>query len=80
MAKRTFSHIPSQPGDAPTVRVPSGAKGSRYPLQSPQVGFSSSFILGERDQKRGGGDTAPAPFPLPPCRGLSPSPAPGSPL
>lgn len=36
--KRTFSHTPSQPGDAPTGRVPLRVGGSRCPLQTPQGG------------------------------------------
>lgn len=35
MATRTFSHILSQPGDAPTGQVPLGVGCSRYPLQCP---------------------------------------------
>lgn len=43
MAKRTFSHIPSQLGALRGCHWEQG--GSRCALKSPQAGISSSFIL-----------------------------------
>lgn len=55
MAKRTFSHIPSQPGDVPTVWVPPGARGSRRPLAKPPGGFFQQLYPGGKGSEEGRG-------------------------